>query len=161
MFTRLSGRRLGSVRKLVVSGLGCACQKKTLGQDDDDLNFGIPSGLIQGGNIANVTAPVDYPASIASGSVYVPASQNVSDDLPSYATSPAAVSQYSSVFNNPQSSPLSFGTLATPSLVTLNTIGSSVGGLALTDTEWLLIGGGFLAILLFTSMGSGGGKKRR
>lgn len=141
---------------------GCGCHRRGmrgLGQDDD-LNFGIPSGLIDpsaGGNIANVSPAVNYPAAPGSGLVYAPSSADQISGNPQ--PMPVTTQAYSvdssgviPVFGSSTYSPLSAGgSVFTPS--------SSLGQLfAGSSSTVLLLGGvGLFAALLFTMSG----KKKR
>jgi hypothetical protein len=146
-------RRLGYVRKLVVSGLGCACKKKTLGrlgQDDFDPNFGIPSGLIVGGDIATVPATVDYPASPSSGLTYVPTSAIPVDSSQYGTTSPT----YDVLGTSGAVAQLSL-----PGATMLQTALGATSPLSSVNVSTLFLGGA--AILLVALIASSGGSKRR
>jgi hypothetical protein len=159
MYTRNSIRglgrsRLGSVRKIVVSGLGCACQmKKTLGQDDvDDFPSFAPTGpsYAFGPNDSYTDNPVNVPAGYGygpspSGGVAIYPAGGATPGTPiSAGASPS--SGIVAVLNNPQTSPLSAG----------GSILTSSGPLAGSSTTILWVGGlGLLAVALVAMSGKG------
>lgn len=149
---------LRGLRKPVFGSLGCPC--KRLGQDDSDLNFGIPSGLIApgaGGNIANVSMPVNYPASPDSGFTYVPSDTSV------YGSSMGPASPYGAgypsgivpVLNNPSTSYLSVPTALNPTGSIVTTVGSATSPIGSLSTMEILLGGAGLLVIVLLS-----GKKR-
>jgi hypothetical protein len=142
-------RGLGQVRKLVVSGLGCAC-KKGLGQDDvDDFPSFTPTGPSYA--FGPTDSYTDNPVNVPAGYGYGPSQ---SGGVAVYPAGPVQTPITASA--SPSSGIVSVASSGlTQSVLVGAGVGVSAPSLGVSNS-WLWIGGAaFLALLLIETSGKG------